>query len=1183
MHENYEGEIRREELNKRYLEFSCPKLDFSIHPGERMEGSFVIYSDGVDAEGDIFSSDTRMKTFTKHFLGKEIEIEYFLDATSMEEGSFIKGKFTMISNRGEYELPYEIHVTKPPMETSMGNIRNLFHFTNLAKTDWMGAVDFFYSEDFCNIFQKNEQNYQVLYQGLSRFQGNQRNVEEFLVQIHKKEPITYEVDIEAFVLEDVKNNTHRTLSVIRNGWGYTELKVETFGDFLNVGTNRITALNFVQGVCKLELEIDATKLSPGTNKGEIVISDSCHCLRVPVTISQAAKRVSRDKRKAEQRALVELMKGYTDVRLNKLSKDIWLTRATQAVDELLEFDEENLSAQLYRIQILLEKERFQEAKWYLDSIRMKALDDKTDIVTQCYYMYLTTLFNRDENFIQVVVDEIETAFANHRKEWRLAWLLMYADEEYIRNPEFKWLFLQEQFKQGCTSPILFCEAAMLLEEHPSYILRLDEFEQNVLWYAAKKGALYPGLIEQLQYLVVRVSEFSPLLYRTLAQVYRITKATQTIQAICKLLVIGNKCGTQYLEWYEKGVEKEVRVPRLYECYMMSLDLTKEYELPKLLLMYFAYQSDLDYERNAYLYAYIVRHKEQYPDIEMNYRIAIERFVMEQIKQGHINPQLAYLYQQIVAPQMLRDEVAYAFTPLLFTHRISVDNPEITSVVILHERVKGESIYPVTNGKCQLSIYGDDYQLLLQDRANNRYSSSIAYQNKRLMEPERFMPFLEKRVEGRLSFDLYLCEANKNYIVITQENVKRFKYLVDSEQIVDSFKKEIRTKLLSFYYENDMIGDLDAYLEEIEPENLDAEERAEFIQYLIYRGMFEKAYIWIRRFGMEKVHPKSVARLISRRIVDNGFAKEEFLLNVAYYIFKHTRYDENILKYLSRHFEGKSSELCDIWDAAQELGMDTCELMQRTLSQLWYTDAFMSRKTEILLCYSKHPKHDDTLVRHMLTELAYSYLIEEVLVDEEVFERIYEMYRQTGTLNHTCKLAILKCWAENSTLRQENARETIASFIREFLQNDICFSYFLNYTDWVPELYKYEDKVFLEYRTMPGMTVRVHYIIDSGEEEDVCYVTEDMKDLYEGIYVKCFTLFQGEVLQYYITEHTETEIITQSGELVGVGAGLHGGSGRFAMLNDVMVASNMRDDVTATQLLEDYLRKDFYTRQMFTVI
>ena len=45
-------------------------------------------------------------------------------------------------------------------------------------------------------------------------------------------------------------------------------------------------------------------------------------------------------------------------------------------------------------------------------------------------------------------------------------------------------------------------------------------------------------------------------------------------------------------------------------------------LPKMVLMYFAYQSNLDYEHNAYLYAYVVRNRDKNPDLERNYRIAM---------------------------------------------------------------------------------------------------------------------------------------------------------------------------------------------------------------------------------------------------------------------------------------------------------------------------------------------------------------------------------------------------------------------------------------------------------------------------------------------------------------------------------------------------------------------------------
>lgn len=97
-----------------------------------------------------------------------------------------------------------------------------------------------------------------------------------------------------------------------------------------------------------------------------------------------------------------------------------------------------------------------------------------------------------------------------------------------------------------------------------------------------------------------------------------------------------------------------------------------------------------------------------------------------------------------------------------------------------------------------------------------------------------MKYISGYMRGRLSFDIYLCEVDKNYITITNDNVRRFKNLAESPQVVESFKKEIRTKLLRFYYDNDMIGDLDAFLEDIEADEMAASERAEFIRYMISR-------------------------------------------------------------------------------------------------------------------------------------------------------------------------------------------------------------------------------------------------------------------------------------------------------------------------------------------------------------
>mgnify|MGYP004424127319 CR=1 FL=1 len=50
-----------------------------------------------------------------------------------------------------------------------------------------------------------------------------------------------------------------------------------------------------------------------------------------------------------------------------------------------------------------------------------------------------------------------------------------------------------------------------------------------------------------------------------------------------------------------------------------MDLTVEEDIPKMVMMYFHFQNELDYERNARLYACILRKREEYPDIFASYQ------------------------------------------------------------------------------------------------------------------------------------------------------------------------------------------------------------------------------------------------------------------------------------------------------------------------------------------------------------------------------------------------------------------------------------------------------------------------------------------------------------------------------------------------------------------------------------
>lgn len=1168
-----------------YLEFSCQSLEFSVNQGELIQDSFVIYAGSVDAEGDIYSSDTRMQVLTSHFGGEEAVIEYSFDGRCIEVGGTVKGYFTIISNQGEYTLAYQVTVQKPILQGSLGNIHNLFHFTNLAKSNWEEAVELFYSPEFINVFRKNEQHYISPYLGLSRIAGNVANVEEFFVEINKKTPIEYRTDVDGFAMEDILDTTQKTITITKSGWGYTDLSVDAEGEFLCVATNKLSNEDFVAGVCHLDFSVDATKLHSGRNIGKLLICDTRTQIVIPITITMNRGNEKQEREKVVRRRSLELIKYYVAMKLRKITLEIWAEKSEQIIEEVIDIEPNNLLAKLYQVQILLRRERFQEAKWHLEQLDCEIAREESGTVARCYYFYLTTLFNRDENYMQTVLNEIETAYMNQDGEWRLAWLLIYMEDEYARGAEFKWHLLEEQFGRGCSSPVLLCEAVLLLQSHPKLLMKLGIFEQSVLWYAAKNHVLKGDVVEKLQYLAAREERFSQLLFRTLCEVYRVNKAPQTVAAICRMLILGEKVGVEYFEWYALGVALELRVTKLYEYYMMSIPMDYKEELPKMVLMYFAYQSNLDYEHNAFLYAYIVRNREKMPDLEQNYRIAIERFVIDQIKLGHINENLAYLYQNILAPQMLRDETAYAFTPLLFSHKIYVENAKITSVVVIHEKIHGESIYPVVNHVCVLPIYGDEYTILLQDAQGNRFTQSIPYENKRLMTPEKLLPFIGTYMEGRLSFDIYQCQVDKGFITITPENEKRFRVLSESEQVIDEFKKEIRGRLLRYYYDNDMIGEMDAFLEEIEATAMETEERAEFIRFMISRGMFEKAYQWLRCYGIAGVNLKPVARLVSRLIVTNQYLEEEFLVNVAYHVFSHTRYDENVLQYLMLYFNGLIVQLREIWKAARELDMDTTHIMHKILEQMRFTNAFIQEKDTLLVEYSRAPEHDEALVQECLRDTAYEYFVLDYVIDTVIFDMLYERYRQTGDIGVLFRLTLLKHWAENEKNREGIMRETIISFVEELLQRNICFEFYQNLVGIVPQLCCFVDKTFIEYKTQPGAKIKIHYLLDNDSQKDEKeYEVEEMPEMYNGIFVKAFSLFHDEVLQYYITENVAgEEQVTESNIIFGSDRHYVMQEGRFSRINDILVSLSVQDTTTAWQLVEEYMQQDFCARELFRVL
>ncbi len=1168
------------------LDFSCSKIELSLKKGEVYEGSFHIYApQGRFTGGSVLSSDLRMECVTGEFVGDEEEIFFRFHGEKLEEGDVVKGNFYIISNQGEYYLPFVVSVEHTVLNSSVGAIRNLFHFANLAKSNWQEAVTLFYSPDFPLVLSGSDMQFADAYRALSVYEGSEQNVEEFLICVNKKQKVEFLVQEEKLVLDVAKATgaygmTEKELTIVRNGWGYTGLCVECIGDFLFTEKEMLTDDDFLGNYCALPVFIDSSLCREGKNFGQIMLYNSYVSLTVPVTVKVGEGSAARSQNMTRKRSTVQLMELYQAFRTRKISTATWLKETGKLVEKLVAMDENDVSARLFQAQLLITEESFNEAGWILDHVAELLEKGAGNDTLLAYYLYLTTLIHREEDYVDRVAAEVEHIYRKDNADWRVAWLLLYLSEEYHKSATGKWIFLEKQYNIGCTSPMLYIEAVALLNNNPALLRRLGDFELQVVWYGARQELLKQEVVEQLIYLADRKKDYSDVLYRTLKKLYDKKNDVRLLQQICGLLIKGGKTGEKYFDWYRAGVENSLRITNLYEYYMMSLNTEKQQEIPKMVLMYFSYQNNLDYEHTAYLYDYILQNESQLGDIFETYRLRMEYFCLEQITKQHINRQLADIYNRLFQPGMITEQTCEPFSKLLFAHLIRVEDDRLQKVYVYQPGNLYPTEYVLNEGKTWVSLYGNNYTIVFEDAWNNRFVRNVEYTMEKLMIPGKFLRLLAPYSMNNPELDLYLCDGEREGAFDSAESADRALRVVSSDYVDQKVKRELALKLLQYYYDSDDMRALDEYLVQISPEMFTAEERNVVMRFMVLRGNYDLAGLWLNEYGPYFMDAKLLVRLISPLMERSNMVEDEVLTAAAVYAFQKGKYDSTVLRYLSAYYRGMTKNMRDIWKAAKSFEVDCYRLCETILVQMLYSGSFVGEKMEIFRYYiSQGPKPE--VEEAFLAQCSFDYFVKERVTGKDVFEEIQRMYLRGEPVQKVCKLAFLKYYAENHDELTQTASELVGEFLTEFMNMGVHLEFFREYreNEWVVQ--EMADKTIIEYHANPSARACIHYVMlhENGESDE--YSSEYMKEIYGGVCFKEFILFFGESLQYYITEELNgDEQLTESGTLQKSDIRGSESDSRYHLVNDIVISKTLQDYDTMDNLLEEYYRKEFLNSRLF---
>lgn len=1169
------------EYDKPTISFSEQEIELQVIEGQEYSGSFTITcNEHTSIRGMVYSTNPRMECLTPQFEGEEVRIRYQFHSKGLAEGDTKEGSFVIVFNQGEYSLSFRVSVTKLYAEASTGIIKNLYDFACLAKENWSEAYQLFYHKSFLNIIGPKERKEALIYRGYMSARPSHQNMEEFLIGIQKKNPIHFTIDQNSCKLQDMKETLQQNVTLKKDEWGYITIHVSSDAEFLCLSENKVTTDDFLGSEYTYKYLIDYDKMHVGWNYGRIEFTSAYESSSLEVVAHKSGGEVEihPSMRGEINNCKVGLIELYQAYRLRKIVTGVWANETVEILNHLHALMPDEPMYLLMKAQALLINRQKQEAEWILNDFKREWHDKKAPVWG--YYIYIMTLMEREPAYVDRMTKEIELIFRENPDSMLLFWVLTFLKEEYYNNPANKLKAIKYWVMGGSSSPYLYLEAYYLMCQDPYLLSSLGLFEIRVLRWAIRREALNKDLAAQIFEIVELNKGFEKIQYELLCAAYKVDPRPENVGIICGYLIRAQKYEKQYHHWYEMGIELELRITNLYEAYLLSFDERGVVPVPKIIQMYFQYDSTLPYKKMAILYNNIIASKDRDPQMYAQYRKTMGRFAMEQVEQEHMDDNLAVLYEDMLDLGFVNEEIAHCLAKIIFTHKLVVFDTKLVRAIIYQKQMKEPQIVPIVEQSAYFQLYSKDYVILFEDEKGRRYVSSVSYRLQSLMEAEKYLAKCMELAPDEISYLVSYFEHKQNHLALTDEDMKYFSRILFATDLDEEYRAELAMEILRFYQTKEPNSLVEEYLKQADFSQMPQHVRRFMLDMLVEYHLYDLAYEQTREYGMDQMGSSAKVSMVSFFIRNEEPMEEEtdeFLLLLTEHSFFHKKYNDTMLQYLCRHYNGSTERMRQLWRASSQFEVDTFELEERILVQMLYADANVADVYDVFESYYNRGGREMIILAY-LSACAHAYFVSDKPMHEELFRLILERYRNRQELNDACKLALLKHLAEVADERNIQVQDEL---LLEYTCRNMTFAFYKNLSRTLVMKYHLYDKIFLEYRTNPKNHVVLHY---SRDEDGQNFIKEDMPDVYDGIFVRQFVMFFGDSIQYYISEEHGNQVdVTESNRITNNDVYEKKDESRYNLLNQMLISSTLQDDMSLYQSMKTYKGFDEVTKKIFHLL
>ena len=365
--------------------------------------------------------------------------------------------------------------------------------------------------------------------------------------------------------------------------------------------------------------------------------------------------------------------------------------------------------------------------------------------------------------------------------------------------------------------------------------------------------------------------------------------------------------------------------------------------------------------------------------------------------------------------------------------------------------------------------------------------------------------------------------------------------------------------------------------------LDNQTRGKICEILISCNYLREAYDMLVDYEIEDIDPGKLLDLCTRMILLQLFDQDEHLLYLAERVFEAGKADSVILDYLCEHYNGTTARMYEILIQAVGAHVQTYDMEERLLAQMLFTGS-CARMDSVFELYMKRKQTRESMVKAYFTQKCIQYFLEGKEIDQTIFG--YLKNAVNASLNKEkiptiYLLALTRFYGEQKEMEvSEEEKKQLQMMTDILLEGGMVFPYMKELARLVSVPEDIMDKTILEYRGDKNRQPWIEMRILPQEEH---FTREEMRRVYQGIYIKEMTLFQGETLEYQIYERRESgAVLVKEGRAVCDLKSEGKDNSRFACLNQMSEALAQQDADGLLKAMEDYVKKSMVLGILFPV-